>query len=123
MAGGKIFEREVTAIESRMLVDRGHTPFVSPLFAVPFDAASLRVTGEATPVVDDVHMSLGGHFYADSDIAPSGDLAYVPGFPKAIPRALLWVGRNGQATPANEEKRDYSKPQLSPDGRPSSRES
>jgi Tol biopolymer transport system component len=86
------------------------------LFAVPFDARKLAVTGAAVAVVQGVATGTnnGDPHYAVSD---NGTLVYVPGTVMQVDRALLWVDRKG-----NEEKvvptlRPYAEPALSPDGR------
>ena len=95
----------------------GHLVYgrLGALLAVPFDAERLEVTGPAVPVLDDVRMAIDG--YADFDISASGSLAYVPGFRRPVNRSLLWVDRQGHATPINDRRLPYDHARLSPDGR------
>ena len=96
----------------------GHLVYVQDeaLFAVPFDAGSLAVTGGPVPLVEGVR---GGNVpqYAVSE---SGSLAYVAAGIMAgaggPTRTLALVGRNGVAEPLNLPPNRYVHPRLSPDG-------
>ena len=87
------------------------------LYALPFDAARLAVTGPASPVLGDVRMDLEATGRMFVDVALSGALAYVPGFPRPGVRRLVWMDRQGVATPVTTETRAYRGGRLSPDGR------
>ncbi|MBP7775859.1 MAG: serine/threonine-protein kinase [Acidobacteria bacterium] len=87
------------------------------LYALPFDAARLTVTGPAAPVLGDVRMDLAATGRVFADVALSGALAYVPGFPRPGVRRLVWMDREGVATPVTTETRAYRGGRLSPDGR------
>jgi serine/threonine-protein kinase len=87
------------------------------VLAVPFDSKRLVVTGPPVTVLDDVQMSLGGHFYADLDVSTSGALVFVPGAPRLVERSLFWVDREGRAEPLTSARRSWDNPRLSPDGR------
>ncbi len=84
------------------------------LLAAPFDESSLAVTGQAVPLVDGVITNLygGAHF----DLSPSGTLAYVPGAFGESERELLWVARDGKASPGLKMRGLTRTWQLSPDG-------
>ena len=84
------------------------------LLAQPFDPRSLRVTGEAMPVVNKIcsFRSSGG---ADFSVSSSGTIAYQ----SVVSRSqLVWVNREGRqvgsAGPANVSVKSG---RLSPDGR------
>jgi eukaryotic-like serine/threonine-protein kinase len=84
------------------------------LLAQPFDPRSLRITGEAMPVVKDVYSfrPTGG---ADFSVSNSGALAYQSFSGRS---QLVWVNRQGRqigsAGPANVNVKSG---RLSPDGR------
>ncbi len=83
------------------------------LLAAPFDADRLAVTGPPIPIVDNVitNLSGGAHF----DVA-SGNLVYVPGTLGEADRDLVWVSRDGQATPVRRIQHMGQDFRLSPDG-------
>jgi eukaryotic-like serine/threonine-protein kinase len=78
------------------------------ILAVPFDAANSRAAGNPVRVVENVR-SL-------PRIARDGTLAYVPSRGDVKAR-LVWVDRQGRATPVPDERRDYSHLDLAPDDR------
>lgn len=85
------------------------------LLAAPFDETTLKMTGQAVPVLDGLltNQSGGAHF----DLSPSGTLAYVPGGFAEEGRDLVWVGRDGK--PLSEPTRLHGMTltfNLSPDG-------
>ena len=84
----------------KVLVEGGMYPRYSPsghvvygrngtLFAVPFDADRLEVTGRPFRVIDGVMMSRNTGV-ANFDISASGDLLYVPGKADGGARTLYW---------------------------------
>jgi serine/threonine protein kinase/Tol biopolymer transport system component len=87
------------------------------LFAAPFDAGAMQVTGAGVPVASDVD------FYASSGLAhfaisSDGSLFYIPRDAAASEGQLLWVNRTGESrTPITAAQRAYEQPRLSPDGR------
>jgi len=81
---------------------------------VPFDLAALEVTGESVQVVQGVRHASGT--YVDYTISDNGTLVYVPGG-SSLGTTLVWVNRQGQATPLTEDQRAYGHPHLSPDGK------
>jgi eukaryotic-like serine/threonine-protein kinase len=97
----------------------GHLLFgqAGTLHAVPFDLDRLIVTGPAVPVLDDVRMDLQATGRVFVDVALSGTLAYVPGFPHPGIRRLVWRDREGRPTPVTEDSRSYRGARLSPDER------
>src|SRR4029450_36916 len=86
------------------------------LMAVPSDAATLRTTGSAVPVQDDVSTKvLAG--VANVASAADGTVVYVSGGLSSGPRHIVWVGRSGAQTPAIEQPLEFPRyPRLSPDG-------
>jgi hypothetical protein len=81
--------------------------------AVPFDAASLRVTGAAVPVVDDVYRPTATFATLFALSSSGSTLVYVPG---GSERRLMRVDRGGRATPLPFEPASYRFPRLSPTG-------
>jgi len=85
------------------------------IFAAPFDAHSMRVTGTPTPIVSDVdyHLTSGlAHFAVASD----GSLFYLPRVTSESDRELVWVDRDGAVSAIPSPRRAYDDPRLSPDG-------
>jgi Tol biopolymer transport system component/predicted Ser/Thr protein kinase len=95
----------------------GHILYVraGTLFAVPFDAKRLSVTGAAFPVAQGIYEnSNGGAGYA---VSGSGTLLYAAGGIHIPERSLVWVDRHGTTSPVTGIKRPFASPQLSPDGK------
>ena len=86
------------------------------LFAVPFDAERLHVTGEPFPVADGVFMSATTGMAAYS-ISSDGHLVYAAGPIEQGTRVPVWVDRQGKPTRLPLPPRSYLHPRLSPDGR------
>jgi Tol biopolymer transport system component len=87
----------------------------SSLFAVPFDADRLEVTGAPVKLFDDINtfLSAGEALFS---LSPSGTLVFVPSPPRTA-RKLVWMDRSGAATPiATTGARVFANPRLSPDG-------
>jgi hypothetical protein len=89
------------------------------LLAVPFDLATLKVTGSPVAVVKDVVMDWpygsGGAAFA---ISSTGALAYGPDTAGWPANSLVWVNRDGQPEALAPERRPYEGVvALSPDGR------
>jgi Tol biopolymer transport system component len=81
------------------------------LFAVPFDADMLQVTGGPVSIVEDGTQ----HFISDS-----WTLVYIPITADGTApdqRALVWVDRKGQEESINATPKDYADPAISPDGK------
>jgi Tol biopolymer transport system component len=99
-------------------VPTGHLVYAleDVLFAVPFDLANLEVTGGPVPIVEDV-MTAAGTGAAQFSFSDTGSLVYVPEDSEQAPvRTLVWVSRQGAATPLTETRRAYRHPRISPDG-------
>jgi serine/threonine-protein kinase len=111
----------------KTLIQGGFSPRYSPsghivyahggsLYAVPFDARRLEVTGPPVKVVDGVFMSTNSgsaHF----DVSRTGSLAYAVGKAEGGERTMVWVDREGKASPLPLPPRSYLFPRISPDGR------
>jgi serine/threonine-protein kinase len=105
----------------------GHLLFVKneTLFAVPFDAGRLQVTGSPRAVIDYLASSAGDQEASDGsaqfDVSPSGTLLYrSTALGQNALRSSLqmsWVDLKGAMTPAASEKRAFYTPAVSPDGK------
>jgi serine/threonine-protein kinase len=93
----------------------GHLTFwrQGSLWAVPFDADRLEVTGDPLVVVQGV-ATFGVLSTAAYTLADNGTLAYLSGN-SSVDRSLVWVDRLGRSAPLVDEKADYLHPRLSPD--------
>jgi Tol biopolymer transport system component len=107
-------------------VPTGHLVFVRQgvLLAAPFDLTTLRLTGSAVGVVDDVVQAFNAPTAslrtgaAQFDVSRTGSLAYAPGgiFSEDL-RTLVWVDQTGTVTPlALFQPRAYWGPRLARDG-------
>ncbi len=104
-------------------VRSGHLVFVQggSLMAVPFDSASLEMTGSPVNLVPDVTppfrlRTMPAGFNRLFDVSPAGTLAFVSaGRPPQ--HALVWVDRSGREEPTGASGGTYAQPRLSPDGR------
>jgi len=103
-------------------VPTGHLVFTleDVLFALPFDLASLEVSGGPVPVVEGVGgagndlTATGTANYGFSD---NGTLIYVESTSTgSLNATLVWVDREGQEEPLSAESQGYMSPRISPDG-------
>jgi serine/threonine-protein kinase len=99
-------------------VSSGHLVYLhsQTLFAVPFDARTVKVTGSPVSVVSDIesYFSSGlAHFAVSSD----GSIFYLPRDSAASERELVWVDRARRVTPITAVQRAYKEVKLSPDGK------
>jgi Tol biopolymer transport system component len=85
------------------------------LFAVAFDPETLE-RGDAVAVLDDLKVAQTGGF-ALYDVSSQGNLAYVTESLGNPASQIVWIDRDGTATPAIEEPRRFLTVSLSPDGR------
>ena len=112
--------------EHRILIEGGTSPHyvttghivyarAGSLHAVPFDLDRLEVTGPSVTVVDGVVMNrLNGssHF----SVSLNGTLAYRRGTIRAHTAEMLWVDREGRASPLAAPALSLIRLDLSPDG-------
>ena len=82
---------------------------------VPFDAASLTVTGNPVPLIEGVSVKQSGA--ANFSLSDNGRLVYALGAGGTlIERSLVWVDREGGETPIPAPPREYVSARVSPDG-------
>jgi len=84
------------------------------LYAVPFDVETLETRGAPVPLLDDIATTPGGSA-AYLAVSATGVLAYATS--SVTDAQLVWVDRDGNATPVAAHRADYHGPRLSPDGR------
>ena len=111
--------------ERRLLGD-GFSPLYAPtghliyaqaggsLWAVPFDADRLEVTGDPVPVLEGVRIETGSSVQVT--FAENGSAVYIAGDMSGVERTLVWVDREGREEPLNVEALAYGAVQISPDG-------
>jgi len=96
----------------------GYLAYVSggTLFAVPFDARRLEVTGTSMPVVQDILADLtnGSAQFSSSE---TGTAVYMTGKTIASQVTVALLDRKGTASPLVEQPDDYYAPRFSPDGK------
>jgi len=100
-------------------VNSGHLTYMRgpTLFAVPFDLATLSVTGAEVPVVEGVS-TVGPSDTADYTVSDAGLLVYVSGSADAQGTTLAWSDRSGKTTVLpGQATRVWGTGRLSPDGR------
>jgi Tol biopolymer transport system component len=80
------------------------------LLAVPFDLDSLKITGGAIPLVNNVSLS--------ASVSNTGTLVYIQGVSAGAEpvRSLVWVDRDGNEESLSAKAKDYRSPRVSPDG-------
>jgi len=88
---------------------------IGTLMAAPFDLATLEVTGDSVPLLEEVRQATAGQ--VDYSFSSNGTLVYVPGTADtSTTRTLVWVDREGQEEPLAAEPQSYQSPRISPDG-------
>jgi len=96
-----------------------HVVYVEPgsgtLWALPFDADRLEVTGEPVPVREGVR-TIPDTGVAQAYLGTDGTLVYVAAGDRDSTRTMLWVDREGNEDPIDVPGRAYHSPRLSPDG-------
>ncbi|HEY7028132.1 MAG TPA: protein kinase [Gemmatimonadales bacterium] len=99
-------------------VETGHLLYGrgDAVLAIPFDVKHLATSGSAVPVVSDVDM-VSSNGLAAYAVAPSGDLAYVPGSTMLSPTQPEWIDRDGRESLLKLQPAVYYQPRLSPDNR------
>jgi hypothetical protein len=101
-------------------VESGHLIYAHPagaLYAIPFDARALELTGSPVPVIDDLSLLFG---YGRFDVSAGGTLAYAQGTGGEV-RDEGWIfgltSPDGTVRSYPLEPTDHPDASLSPDGR------
>ncbi|MDA2934176.1 protein kinase, partial [Acidobacteria bacterium AH-259-D05] len=84
------------------------------LLAAPFDLATLEVTGDSVPILEEVRQNSPGS--VDYSFSSNGTLVYVPAGESEGRLSLVWVDREGAVEPLGTPLHWYRNPRLSPDG-------
>ncbi len=86
------------------------------LFAVPFDAKRLEITGQPAPVIEGVvtNPDNGGAQFSFSN---SGTIIYVSGAAVSLDVSIYWMDASGKFTPMREKPANYQSVAISPDGK------
>jgi Tol biopolymer transport system component len=92
-----------------LLYLRGET-----LMAQPFDAGSLKLKGDASPIAE--HVSSPGYYVGLFTVSRTGLLAYETGQRVNVNVQFLWVDEQGNKLGTVGEPSDQAFPLLSPDG-------
>lgn len=85
------------------------------LMVQPFDAGTLRLSGQATPVAENVVQNFVV-FRSSFTVSDNGLLAYEAGGKGAGELQLTWVDRSGKPVGKVGEPGEYYTPRISPDG-------
>jgi Tol biopolymer transport system component len=85
------------------------------VMAAPFDARTLRVTGDPVPVVEGTMRTRPG--LIQYSVSATGSLVYVSGSGQDRQRRLVWVDRQGVEQPLPAPPQAYFYPRLSPGDR------
>jgi len=120
--GWRIESLNLDTNERHTIIERGTLPLYvnvgrltyfrdGQMFTVPFDAAALKVTGVATPLLEDVP-TLTAEIPL-LDVSSSGTIMYSA---TTAFNTLVWVSRRGEEQVLNAERRSYANPRMSPDG-------
>jgi len=100
------------------LAASGHLVYATvsgTLMAAPFDPDKLMLAGRAVVLAEGLRVQSPGQ--VDLAISTSGTLAYAAGGSGAGEDELVWVTRDGSATPIDAAwHADFGSPALSPDG-------
>jgi serine/threonine protein kinase/Tol biopolymer transport system component len=96
----------------------GHMMYThgSTLMAVPFDAKTLKVSGEPVPVLDKVLMN-GSDAFSFFAVSDNGTLAYAPGEIEYVPTAITLIEHGLTIRHIEPEKINCGYPLFSPDGK------
>ena len=104
-------------------IPTGHLTYTlsNTLFAVPFDLERLEITGGPVPVVQGVERAAGAQALTgvpQYGVSRNGTLVYIPGTTQAQGGLgdLAFVDRAGNGSPFTDERREYFRPRMSPDG-------
>jgi len=125
LTGARIAVMDIETGERTVVIQEGtHPQYVTAgyivyghpaggIFAVPFDLASRRVTGDPVPLIEDVTVFSGGA--TQFTVSRSGVAAYIRG--EASRSRIVLVDRTGVVTPLAMDSGAYGGVRFSPDGR------
>lgn len=127
----RVVVQSLTSGQRKVLIDGGSDARLLPsghlvyakditLFAVPFDAARLELTGAPVAMIEGVRTSANRETgAAQFDVSSNGTLLYMPG-PRVGsewgPQQLLIADRTGRVEPVNVPPGPYRAIRVSPDG-------
>ena len=114
--------------ERRVLIEGGREARYAPtghlvyaqertLLAVPFDLRRLEVAGGPVPIVEGVQNAGNASAAAHFTFSSLGSLVYVPGALQRAENNLVWVSRDGTEHQVTGERRAYTSPRVSSDGK------
>ncbi|MFL5481981.1 MAG: protein kinase domain-containing protein [Gemmatimonadaceae bacterium] len=113
LSDGQVIDLQMSGSNPRYAA--GYVFFARPngsIFAAPFDADKLRITGAAAPVLDNVIVKGTGS--AEFGVSDNGTLVYRSGVTE---KKLMLVDLHGKETQLLPQLRDYGTPRFSPDGK------
>jgi serine/threonine-protein kinase len=85
------------------------------LFAAPFDAATLRLTGPSVPALQSI-ASAAAAGSAQIAVSKGGLVAYIPVDSEDNAAPIVWLDQTGKTTPLRATPENWSTPSFSPDG-------
>src|SRR4030095_3744410 len=120
--GSRIDSIDLSTNERRTVVQSGTLPMYTSsgylvyfragqMFAAPFDANKVVVTGPAVPLLDSIPVLTAEVPLIDMSL--SGTVMYSSTTEFS---SLVWVSRNGREEVLNSDRRSYANPRMSPDG-------
>ena len=98
-------------------VSTGHLIYAQAggsVWAVPFDADRLEMTGDPVPVLEGIRIEDGSA--VQFTFSENGSAAYIAGSMSEMERTLVWVNREGWEKPLTAPTRPYEGATVSPDG-------
>lgn len=101
--------RPLVSVDSAAVYANGHLLFVREniLMAQPFDAAGMRLSGEASPIASSIALVGAGAGARAFSVCANGVLAYRVGTSLAV-NQLVWFDRAGRRLGTLGEPGDYS---------------
>ena len=109
-----------TNADSARYLTSGHLAFANDgvLYAVPFDADRLEVTGGPVPVIEGIRRTVGANTLVDFDVSRSGSLVYLAGPAKTSSTlsTVVVADRSGSAVAVGIPPGPYEHVRVSPDG-------
>lgn len=93
-------------------ISTGHLIFArdKQLMAMPFDSSNAKPTGKPKLVVSGLFPQA-----PNIQVSDDGTLTYIPNISRTQ-NQVVWVNRQGEITPAFDQKGDFVSPRISPDG-------